>query len=97
MKLNKVLFGSLIVAACAVLIGINFSSTDKTVQYSPRVKQIDQTYFSNVYGIAGAIEYYNERRKNIKTGKIEIADMLKAEKAVYNFGKMSKQSSLRIR
>ncbi|HIA06638.1 MAG TPA: T9SS type A sorting domain-containing protein [Flavobacteriales bacterium] len=96
MKLNKVLFGSLIVAACAVLIGINFSSTDKTVQYSPRVKQIDQTYFSNVYGIAGAIEYYNERRKNIKTGKIEIADMLKAEKAVYNFGKMSKQSSLNL-
>jgi hypothetical protein len=95
MKLNKVLFGSLIVAACAVLIGIDFSSPDKTVQYSPRVKQIDQTYFSNVYGIAGAIEYYNERRKNIKTGKVEISDMLKAEKAVYNFGKMSKQSFLK--
>jgi len=94
MRLNKVLFGSLILSAVVAAIGIDITTPDMAVHYSPRVKQIDQTYFSSQHGISGAIKYYNERRKNITTGKVEVPDMLKAERAVYNFGKMNKQASL---
>lgn len=96
MKLNQALFGSLILAASASLVLIDFSSENETAQYSPREQHNNNSYFNNLHGIAGAIEYYVERRKNVVTGKIEISDMIDSERAVANFGKQSKQAALNL-
>ncbi|MBL4578109.1 MAG: T9SS type A sorting domain-containing protein [Flavobacteriales bacterium] len=90
MKMKKTLVALFILVGSGTLVMQNLSTVDEVAQYTPRVQHFDQTYYNNLHGIAGAMEYYIERRKNVQTGKIEIADMLKADRAVANFGKASK-------
>jgi len=44
-------------------------------------------------GIAGAMQYYWERKRNIQTGKIEISDILRADRAVEAFANTQSKSS----
>ncbi|MBL4577775.1 MAG: hypothetical protein JKX74_04840, partial [Flavobacteriales bacterium] len=91
MKLTSWILGSIVLAVAAGLFLIEPPPSNTTVRYVPRVQHFDKTYYNNLYGIAGAMEYYIERRKNIKTGRIEIAGMIRSDRAVANFGKMNKQ------
>lgn len=95
MKFKNALYGSIAVVASATLVFLNFSTVEETGKYTSRKQNHDLTYFNNLHGIAGAIDYYMERKKNIKTGKIEIEDILAVEKAIANFdNSASKKSSL---
>ena len=94
MKNKNFLFGfSAVTLLSVVILGFSLLNQE-TSKYSPRQTGFNQTNLNNSHGIAGALEYYHQRRKNIKTGKVEILDMLKVDRAVSNFGSMNKSSSL---
>lgn len=94
MKNKNILYGSSILILLSALLLVIPFGIKESARYSPREVKFNQTYSKNSQGIAGAVEYYHQRRKNINNGKVEIADMLKAEREVADFGSVNKSSSL---
>ncbi|MFH1320805.1 MAG: T9SS type A sorting domain-containing protein [Bacteroidota bacterium] len=96
MKIHKLLLGtSAIALSLAIFIFALFlQNRDTTQKYVPRDKrEINNNYHKPTRGIAGALKYYDERRKNVKTGKIELKDMLKTQLEVEAFARQKKSSS----
>lgn len=94
MKLKNTLLGfSGLSAMFAIVIFFSNVGIEERV-YSPRESNKLQSYFNYKHGIQGAIEYYKERKKNIKTGEIELSDIREAKKHVEEFSKQKSAGSL---
>ena len=94
LKNKNILFGTSMLTLLFTLLLVFPFGSQETARYIPRKVNFSQTYSENPHGIAGALKYYHQRKRNIKTGKVEIADMLKADREVASFGSMNKSSSL---
>ncbi|PCH93168.1 MAG: hypothetical protein COB85_07435, partial [Bacteroidetes bacterium] len=78
MKNRNTLLGISFVGVSMLLYLITPTVVDENSTYVPRVKHANNSYAKNVQGIAGAMDYYAERRNNTLTGKIDYAAMFEA-------------------
>ena len=81
MKKRKLSFSLAIIAATGVSFALYNLFLGDSNAYFPRKNAND--LFEQ--GINGAVEYYNQIKKNQITGKIELSDVLKSEKEVREF------------
>ncbi|HIO71849.1 MAG TPA: hypothetical protein EYN38_01950, partial [Flavobacteriales bacterium] len=94
MKNRNTLFGISFIGISMLLYLITPTVINEDSTYSPRVKHANESYAKNVQGIAGAMDYYAERRINVATGKMDLEAMLQADENIRNFGKAQKTAAL---
>jgi len=94
MKLRNTLFGLSLLSVSVIAYSFLTFSVEEQGRYSPREKQFNNTYYNNIQGIDGAMQYYYERRVNPTTGILDMRDVLRSDEAVRNFNKMNKSSAV---
>ena len=95
MNKKLLMFAGAVVVLSISIFALTFMYGTKEIsKYVPREnRDARNVYNKPEHGIAGAIAYYNERKKNVKTGKVELSDMVGTQLAVADFEKSKSKTA----